>query len=104
MSILEGEYKKFAKFEDFKDLYKDMLETSRKENRDKVDNMRLIRLESMVDSAFNKYDEKEKIEAIRYLVDYDLVPKTWLILQETFHGGFKSITNTTGSNDYRSFK
>lgn len=92
MAILNDDYTKFAKFEDFKDLYKEFLVSSRKENKDSHDELRCHKLAARVDQAFNSYTDNDKIEAVRYLVDNDLAPKEWLALQALFNGTFMKIT------------
>lgn len=91
MALLD-DYNKFSKFEDFKDLYKEFLDASNKPDKDKTDLNRCIRLQAKVDEAFGKYTKEDKVEAIRYLCDYDLVPKEWLALQLLVDGEFKRIT------------
>lgn len=91
MAILD-EYSKFSKFEDFKDLYKEFIDTSNKLDKDKTDLNRCIRLQSKVDEAFSKMSKQDKVEAVRYLCDYNLAPKEWLALQMLVDGEFKSIT------------
>lgn len=102
MALLDN-YSEFAKFQDFIDLYREMITTSRKEPKDKHDLLRCSRLESLVDKAFNGYDRPEKIEAVKALVEANLAPQEWIDLQVAFGGEFKSITTTSGSNDFRVF-
>lgn len=102
MALLDN-YDNFAKFGDFIELYKEMLASSRKEPKDKHDLLRCSRLESLVDKAFNGYDRLEKIEAVKALVEAKLAPQEWIDLQVAFGGEFKTITTTTGNNDFRAF-
>lgn len=102
MALLDN-YQEFSKFGDFKDLYKEMLEASRKEPKDKLDLLRCSRLESLVDKAFKGYTALDKLEAVKVLVEANLVPQEWLDLQLAFNGEFKTITTTKGNNDFRTF-
>lgn len=99
-----GEYEAFARFEDFKDLYKDMLLASRKEPKDDLDRLRERKLSSKVDEAFSKYSKEDKLRAVQVLCQHDLVPKEWLELQAIVSGEIKTVTDTTGGNSFRTFR
>lgn len=92
MALLD-DYNKSSKFEDFKDLYTEFLDSSRKPDKDKVDLNRCIRLQTKVDEAFAKYSKKDKIEVIRYLHECSLVPSEWVELQSLIDGEFSNITH-----------
>lgn len=102
MKLLDN-YDKYAKFNDFKDLYKEFLESSRKEPKDSHDLLRCNKLQLLVDKAFNSYNNADKIEAVKVLVDESLAPQEWLDLQVALGGDFKTITTSDGVNSWRKF-
>lgn len=102
-NIQNEEYTEFARFEDFKDLYKDMLAAIRKEPKDELDRFRAVKLTTKVDEAFAKYTVEDRNRAVQYLIKHGLAPQDWIELVECFNGSFKTVTNTDGGNNFRSF-
>lgn len=70
--------------EDFISLYREMLVTYRKPDKDKLDILRLKKLEAKVEQAYKQMEATPRAQVIRRLVEEDLAPKSWIDLMEVF--------------------
>lgn len=76
----------------FIDLYREMIITYKKENKDALDARRLIRLSASIDSLWKDFDVNKQQELVRLLVKHELLPRNFEMVIDKFNCSFPKIT------------
>lgn len=76
----------------FIDLYREMITTYKKENKDALDTRRLIRLSASIDNLWKDFDVNKQQELVRLLVKHELLPRNFEMVIDKFNCSFPKIT------------